>query len=80
MKAVVPAETKLPSTVPPPLPLCGRPRPLERSPSLEDLERHREEPLHLVATKEERKVSTCNLCKKQFTSPPQLKVSRSRPS
>eukprot|EP00752_Nemacystus_decipiens_P010224 g9110.t1 len=41
--------------------------------SLEDLERHKEEPLHVVATKKERKVTFCNLCKKQFTSPPQLK-------
>eukprot|EP00903_Cladosiphon_okamuranus_P009534 g9082.t1 len=41
--------------------------------SLEDLQRHKEEPLHLEAAKKERKVSTCSLCKKQFTSPPQLK-------
>lgn len=44
--------------------------------SLEELERHKREPLHLEATKKERKMSKCSLCKKQFTSPPQLKVSK----
>lgn len=28
----------------------------------------------MLATKKERKISTCSLCKKTFTSPPQLKV------
>lgn len=56
------------------LSLPGRSRLLECSPSLEELQRHKEEPLHLETAKKERKISTCSLCKKQFTSPPQLKV------
>ncbi|CAB1114401.1 unnamed protein product [Ectocarpus sp. CCAP 1310/34] len=40
--------------------------------SLEALEKHKEEPLHVEAAKKERKISKCSLCKKQFTSPPQL--------
>lgn len=42
--------------------------------SLEALEKHKQEPLHQEATKKERKISRCTLCKKQFTSPPQLQV------
>lgn len=42
--------------------------------SLESLERHKQGELHQEASKKERKISTCSLCKKQFTSPPQLKV------
>ncbi|CAM9113257.1 unnamed protein product [Discosporangium mesarthrocarpum] len=41
--------------------------------SVEELEAHKREPLHEVAVKKERKISNCSLCKKQFTSPPQLK-------
>lgn len=47
---------------------------LECAPSLESLERHKQGELHQEASKKERKISTCSLCKKQFTSPPQLKV------
>lgn len=42
--------------------------------SLEALEKHKEEPLHVEAAKKERNISKCSLCKKQFTSPPQLQV------
>lgn len=42
--------------------------------SLEALEKHKQEPLHLEVTKKERKLSKCSLCKKQFTSPAQLQV------
>lgn len=43
--------------------------------SLEELEEHKLELLHQEAAKKERKISRCTLCKKQFTSPPQLQVS-----
>jgi Zinc-finger of C2H2 type len=40
--------------------------------SVEALDAHRQEPLHIEAAQKERKVSFCKLCRKQFTSPPQL--------
>ncbi|CAM9538611.1 unnamed protein product, partial [Phaeothamnion confervicola] len=41
--------------------------------SFDELEGHRREPLHREAARRERRLSACKLCRKQFTSPPQLK-------
>jgi hypothetical protein len=40
--------------------------------NLEQLMAHKETDFHKLAMKEERKFSTCKLCKKEFTSPLQL--------
>eukprot|EP01041_Mallomonas_annulata_P004891 gene4891-9757_t len=41
--------------------------------ALQDLENHRLSELHQLAERKERKISFCKLCRKQFTSPAQLK-------
>lgn len=39
----------------------------------QDFFQHRESELHKLASQQERKMSTCKLCRKEFTSPEQLK-------
>lgn len=39
----------------------------------EEFYQHRQTQLHQIASQQERKMSTCKLCRKEFTSPDQLK-------
>jgi hypothetical protein len=39
----------------------------------EEFYQHRESELHQLTSRQERKMSTCKLCRKEFTSPEQLK-------